>query len=160
MKFSDMISNRSKTGIGFPPIRHSPLLLQSFLPLVVPQPPLLNELPKNKSASVQWSALAHAKIKEMENVVAKATAVKKALRAIMQCGCTKLGDCARGFVQSPRRTNNLRLPLPTGPIAGLKNIKPASAESLDVAGGNQDGRRRKRRWAAHDDLDFYLYFSA
>jgi MerR family redox-sensitive transcriptional activator SoxR len=106
---------------------------------------LLNELPKDKSASARWSELAQAKIKEMENVVAKATAVKKTLRAIMQCGCTKLEDCARGFVQSPRRKNSLHVPLPTGPIAGLKNMKPASEapEYLKFGDGRQDIRRKK-----------------
>lgn len=107
---------------------------------------LLNELPKDKSASARWSELAQAKIKEMESVVAKATAVKKTLRAIMQCGCSKLEDCARGFVQSPRRKGSLHIPLPTGPIAGLKNIKPASEapDYLKLTGRKQDFRRTEK----------------
>jgi len=87
---------------------------------------LINDLPKEKSASPRWSELALAKIKEMENVIAKANAVKKTLIAIMECRCTKLEDCARGFARSPRRRRTLQMTLPSGPMTGLKTVKSVS----------------------------------
>jgi len=81
---------------------------------------LINDFPKEKAASARWSQLAETKIKEMENIIIKATAVKKTLIAIMQCRCTNLEDCAKGFAQSPRRRASLQLTLPAAAPARVR----------------------------------------
>ncbi len=87
---------------------------------------LLNELPKEKAASPHWLSLAQAKVKEMERIIVRATAVKRTLLDIMQCGCTKLEDCARGFARNPGRREKLQL---AGTAAMLNGAKAAKGHS-------------------------------
>jgi MerR family redox-sensitive transcriptional activator SoxR len=94
---------------------------------------LLNDLPKEKGASERWTAMARAKIREMENIATRANAVKKTLIAIMQCRCKKLEDCAKGFARSPRRRANLEMHL-DGTVTPFKNPKPATDISRKLEG--------------------------
>jgi MerR family redox-sensitive transcriptional activator SoxR len=84
---------------------------------------LLNELPKEKAASPRWLSLAQAKVQEMENIIVRATAVKRTLVDIMRCRCTKLEDCAKGFSRNPGRREKLQLPGPAGVLSGAKASK-------------------------------------
>ena len=64
---------------------------------------LLKDFPENAKASPRWSQLAQAKIGEMKEIIAKATAVRKMLEKTLQCDCPKLEDCARGLARARSR---------------------------------------------------------
>jgi MerR family redox-sensitive transcriptional activator SoxR len=41
----------------------------------------------------RWNALAHAKLRELDALIARAAQMKQAILAGMQCGCVRLEDC-------------------------------------------------------------------
>jgi MerR family transcriptional regulator, redox-sensitive transcriptional activator SoxR len=43
--------------------------------------------------STRWSALASAKLTELDALIARATQMKRALQAGMACGCVRIEDC-------------------------------------------------------------------
>lgn len=87
---------------------------------------LLNDFPKDKKASECFDQLARTKIEEMENIIVKATAVKKTLIDIVQCRCTNLESCAQRIAGNPRRRTSLQLPLASGPQKSEKAGRPLS----------------------------------
>jgi MerR family redox-sensitive transcriptional activator SoxR len=64
---------------------------------------LLRDFPENAKASPYWNRLANAKIREMKDLIAKATTVKKMLEKTLQCRCAKLEDCAEGLTRARMR---------------------------------------------------------
>jgi len=47
----------------------------------------------------RWNALAHAKLRELDALIARAARMKQAILAGMECGCVRLDDCV--LVASP-----------------------------------------------------------
>src|SRR5687768_3432072 len=41
----------------------------------------------------RWNALAHAKLRELDALIARAEQMKRAILAGMECGCVRLEDC-------------------------------------------------------------------
>lgn len=64
---------------------------------------LLKDFPANTKASRRWNQLANAKISEMKDLIAKATAVQQMLEKILRCDCPKLEDCARDLADTRSR---------------------------------------------------------
>ena len=42
----------------------------------------------------RWNALAHAKLRELDALIARAEQMKRAILTGMECGCVRLEDCA------------------------------------------------------------------
>jgi MerR family redox-sensitive transcriptional activator SoxR len=49
--------------------------------------------------SARWSALARTKLREMDDVIARAEMMKDLLQRISQCQCGTLMECGRGLLQ-------------------------------------------------------------
>jgi MerR family redox-sensitive transcriptional activator SoxR len=41
----------------------------------------------------RWNVLAHAKLRELDDLIARAEQMKRAIMAGMECGCVRLEDC-------------------------------------------------------------------
>jgi MerR family redox-sensitive transcriptional activator SoxR len=55
----------------------------------------------------RWNALAHAKLRELDALIARAGQIKQAILAGMACGCVRLDDCV------------LAQPMPTRDVPSL-----------------------------------------
>jgi MerR family redox-sensitive transcriptional activator SoxR len=64
---------------------------------------LLKDFPENTKASSRWNQLATTKIREMESIITKATAVRKMLESVLKCHCAKLEECAEGLARTGKR---------------------------------------------------------
>lgn len=82
---------------------------------------LLKDFPENAKASPRWNQLANAKIREMKDLITKATAVQKMLEKTLHCRCATLEDCAEGLTRARMRaaltrpTARMRLSLLSDP---------------------------------------------
>jgi DNA-binding transcriptional MerR regulator len=106
---------------------------------------LLNDFPKDKKASECFNQLARTKIEQMENIIVKATAVKKTLIDIIKCRCADLESCAQRMAASPRRRSNLEL---TGSPSLQKSDQdgpPRAREREPEMSGNGAEFRRKTK---------------
>ena len=45
----------------------------------------------------RWNALAHAKLRELDELIARAAQMKRAIVAGMECGCVRMEDCVVGL---------------------------------------------------------------
>ncbi len=95
---------------------------------------LLHDFPQDTAASLRWGKFATTKIVEIENIITKATAVKKMLESIMQCQCMKLEECAKGLAAT--------MGMPTQPLSSAPSLKPGPRRPKEKDQPRvRDGRR-------------------
>jgi MerR family transcriptional regulator, redox-sensitive transcriptional activator SoxR len=74
---------------------------------------LLHGFPQSVPAGDRWRKLANSKLQQLAATIAKAHAMQRMLRSLMQCRCTTIDQCARGianYVDKRARTTNRRSP--------------------------------------------------
>jgi len=73
---------------------------------------LFSGMQGRKDLRAQWRPLAHAKLEELDRVIARAQRMKNAIQSGLQCGCIRVEDCLPDVGRHTSRR------APKGPRAG------------------------------------------
>jgi MerR family redox-sensitive transcriptional activator SoxR len=63
---------------------------------------LLHDCPEQAAPPLSWRTLAKAKVAQVDEIIARATAVRRILASVITCNCQKLEDCANALAQAQR----------------------------------------------------------
>jgi DNA-binding transcriptional MerR regulator len=63
----------------------------------------IGNFPSGSIPSARWQAMANRKVKELDELIARATQMKSLLRSSFRCGCSTIEDCERLMIARNRK---------------------------------------------------------